>query len=162
MRQILCDVKHMTADPDPVKDAHDKRLLLYISISLTVCTYGMFTFILSQFFREILEKVDQHGVPLWHGILIMLASLLAGRFYYNVKLARQLKSMTPEQRQEEFGDGPALLTQETQRPTTGMSTVASQMSMPEENSPALHIYAVASIFLIAGLVCFYFAIFGTE
>ncbi len=161
MRQILYAVKHETADSDLAKDARDKRLLLFISMSLTVFCYGVLAFGMSALFRDMQERLDRFGGELWHGVLIMLTALLAGRFFYDFKLARQLKRMTPEQRQEAFGDGPALLTREASRSTGGMSTVASRMSLQGQNSPEWLIYASFSIFLVIGLVCFYLAIFGS-
>ncbi len=124
---------------------------------MTVGSYGIFILFMSSLFRDVQEQ----GRQSWHGILVMLIGLLAGRFYYNVKLARKLKGMTAEQRQEEFGDGPALLTRQQGRSERGMRNVASHMPVQDENSNAWLIYAMSGIVLVVGIVCFCLALFGS-
>ncbi len=154
LRHIFFSVKHESHDPDPVKEARDKRLFLFICISMTVCCYGVLSYFVSFLYREMHERFPLHGWDYFYRLLPIVAALLAGRFFYDFKLTRRLKKMTPEQRQEEFGDGPALLTRE-------MPHSESQRPVPEENSNIGLLYAVSSIFLLVGLVCFYLAIFGS-
>ncbi len=92
-------------------------------------------------------------------IFSLIPALLVGRFYYDFKVKRWLKTLTPEQREQEPRCGPAVLSQIPDGPdaagTQGQQPAASWS--PASSNPSSYplFYMGMSIFLLIGLYLLY-------
>ncbi len=147
VRLMLHEVKTECPDTPPEQQARDKQLLLFITLSASIFTLGGCCYAL----RSFIPDTGSLALESWQLIPTILAGLFLGRLGYDYKLRRKLKSMTPEQRAEEFGDGSAILA--LHRPIREMPSIAPQQC--SESSSYAFFYILLSLFLLAGLVLLY-------
>ncbi len=148
VRQIIYEGKDDELEGSAEKQARDRRLGTFIFISLGVFTLGLFAKILS-----VLLSIEFLQLETWQRALFILAALLVGRFYYDFKVKRWLKTLTPEQREQELRCGPAVLS----KIHDGPDAAGTQGELPASSNSFSYplFYMGVSIFLLIGLYLLY-------